>query len=249
MMTHATPMLNPGKPVLVIDDEPESLDGCEFILNSAGITHVNTLNDARRAFEWIDKTPPEIVVLDLSMPHVSGREILAHLTRTRPHIPVIILTGMNQVDTAVDCMKAGAFDYLVKPVEESRMIASVKKAIEITQERREYREFRDKILGDRLSDPNAFSGYITASKKLRTLFQYAETIAPTLKPVLITGESGVGQEIIARAIHQLSMRPGKMVSVNVAGLDETLFSDTLFGHLRGAFTNAGNLRHGMVKKA
>jgi DNA-binding NtrC family response regulator len=236
-------------PIFIVDDEMESLDGFELVLASNGFNHIQTCKDSRQAMDEIARNEPSVILLDLSMPHISGRELLEQINVKYPHIPVIIVTGMNEIETAVACMSAGAHDYMVKPVEPQRLVASVRRAVELQEERIEYKEFREKILADDLANPRAFSHIITSSKTMRSIFQYCETIAGTGKPVLITGESGVGKEMIARVIHNLSQLKGNFVPVNVAGLDDQLFSDTLFGHLRGAFTTAENQRPGLINKA
>ncbi|MCD4677890.1 MAG: sigma-54 dependent transcriptional regulator [Desulfobacula sp.] len=245
MMTSKLPSL----PILIIDDEIESLEGFELTLNSNGFNHIETCRDSRHVMGFLENKEPFVILLDLSMPHLSGQDLLAQICVHYPHIPVIIVTGMNEVETAVECMTRGAFDYMVKPVEPGRMVSGVRRAVELQEERLEYKNFREKVLEDDLEFPEVFSEIITGNKKMRSIFQYSETIARTGKPVLITGESGVGKELIAKAIHSLSNNRGKFVSVNVAGLDDLLFSDTLFGHLKGAFTTAEQQRSGLIKKA
>lgn len=146
-------------------------------------------------------------------------------------------------------MKEGAFDYLVKPVEESRLISSVKRAMEMRYLRRHVNVLKDYLLSDKLDHAQSFASFNTINKKMHSIFQYAEAIAISNEPVLITGETGVGKELLARSIHQLSGRKGKLMPVNVAGLDDVLFSDTLFGHKKGAFTGAVDTREGMVAAA
>lgn len=239
----------PALPILIVDDEAESLDGFELVLNSNGITHIHTCQDPRNVMDSLAKNGASAVLLDLSMPHISGRELLVRILEQSPHIPVIVVTGLNDVETAVECMTSGAFDYMVKPVEPRRLVSGVRRAVELAEERLEYRNFRLKVLADDLEQPEVFKEIITASKKMRSIFQYCETIAPTGKPLLITGESGVGKELIAKAVHQLSGLTGEFVSINVAGLDDQMFSDTLFGHLKGAFTTAEDRRPGLIQKA
>ena len=205
----------PSLPILVVDDETETLEGVEFTLQSAGITHVTTCNDSRRVMDMVKQQEPAVIVLDLSMPRLSGYDLLEVLGQEHPHIPVIILTGMNQVDTAVMCMKMGAVDYMVKPVEESRMVSGVRRSVELREERREYHTFRQKVLEDDLTHPDVFADIITGNKTMRSIFQYVETIAQTGKPVLITGESGVGKELVARALHRLSELKGEFIPLNL----------------------------------
>ena len=166
-----------------------------------------------------------------------------------PELPVIVLTGANDVETAVRCMKDGAFDYLLKPVDEARLESAVRRAIEIGAMRRENSTLKRYLLTDALEHPEAFAAIVTAAKSMRAIFQYAEAVAPTPLPILVTGETGVGKELIARAIHAPERPPGPFLPVNVAGLDDALFSDALFGHKRGGFTGADRDRPGLVEQA
>jgi DNA-binding NtrC family response regulator len=191
----------------------------------------------------------EVMLLDLSMPHLSGEELLSRVIRDFPEVPVIIITGSNDVETAVACMKSGAFDYMVKPVEKSRLISGVKRAIDLRELERENRLLKARVLSGKMEHPEVFSEIITDSEAMRSIFQYIEAISNTPQPVLITGETGVGKELVARAIHKLSNRKGDFVTVNVAGLDDNIFADTLFGHKKGAFTGADQPRSGMIEQA
>jgi DNA-binding NtrC family response regulator len=160
-----------------------------------------------------------------------------------------VLSGMNQLETAVRCMRQGAFDYLVKTVDEERILDAVKRAVMVQELWRENREMRSRLLDDRLEHPEAFSGIVTGNRALRSIFKYIEAVATSSQPILITGESGVGKELVARAVHSLSRTAGPLIAVNVAGLDDNVFADTLFGHVRGAFTGADEARRGMIEQA
>jgi DNA-binding NtrC family response regulator len=149
----------------------------------------------------------------------------------------------------VQCIKAGAFDYIVKPVEADRLVTAVNRAVSFQELQRENQLLRRHMLRDDLDNPDAFNRIITANKKMLGIFQYVESIASTSQPVLVQGETGVGKELIARAIHRLSGLKGKFVAVNAAGLDDTVFSDTLFGHAKGAFTGADTPRGGLIEQA
>ncbi len=239
----------PELPVLIVDDEEEILTGFQFMFGSHGISNVETFSDSLKVLPYLSKNRTGVVLLDLSMPGLSGQELLEQIKSEYPDIKVIIVTGYDQVETAVDCMRLGAFDYLVKPVETQRLVSSTKRAIELMEEQNEYRDFRERVLKDTLNHPEVFDSIITQNKVMRAVFQYMETVAPTRKPILITGESGVGKGLIAEAIHRLSGLKGDLVSVNVAGLDDNLFSDTLYGHIKGAFTGAAVNRPGLVEQA
>jgi DNA-binding NtrC family response regulator len=183
------------------------------------------------------------------MPHLLGEELLKEVREEFPHLPVIVMTGRSEVETAVSCMREGAFNYLVKPVESSRFVASVNRAREMRELQEEVSSLKMRLLSGRLERPEAFSGILSISRKMFGIFHYLEAIARSFQPVLITGETGVGKELIARAVHTMSASRGDFVAVNVAGLDDTMFSDTLFGHTKGAFTGAEQAREGLIAQA
>jgi DNA-binding NtrC family response regulator len=245
MMTSLYPQL----PVLMVDDEAQALNSFEMVLRSASMNHILRCQDSRNVMAIFSGQEIEVMMLDLSMPHVSGKELLLLVTKDYPEVPVIVITGSNDVDTAVACMKTGAFDYMVKPVEKSRLISGVKRAIELRELQRENRLLRAHVLSDKLEHPEAFSEMVTNSPILRSIFQYIESISISPRPILITGETGVGKELVSKAIHKLSQRKGAFVPVNVAGLDDNVFADTLFGHRKGAFTGADQARSGLVEQA
>jgi DNA-binding NtrC family response regulator len=183
------------------------------------------------------------------MPQVTGQEILGKVHQMNPGLPVIVATGSNQIETAVECMKAGAFDYITKPVEESRLVASLRHALDISELHSENVVLSRGVMKGTLDHPEAFAPILTVNAAMKAIFVYVEAIAASQRPILITGESGTGKEMFARVVHELSGRKGKFVSVNVAGLDDTMFSDTLFGHRKGAFTGADKDRPGLVEQA
>jgi len=243
------PQTSSDLPLVLVDDEVTVLNSAKLLLTGAGIKPILTVEDSRNLFPLLEKQAVAAIVLDLFMPHVSGVEMLPKIKKTYPEIPIIVVTAAQDVDTAVSCMKHGAFDYLVKPVEESRLISSVKRALEMRSLRQHVSVLKDYLLSDKLDHAHVFSAFNTRSKKMHSIFQYTEAIANSSEPVLITGETGVGKELLASAIHQLSGRKGNLMPVNVAGLDDALFSDTLFGHKKGAFTGAMSSREGIVSEA
>lgn len=243
------PTIFPELPVLVIDDEEQALELCQMALKVHGITNVLLCQDSRRVSEHFAEKEIGIVLLDLTMPEVTGEKLLGQIAQEHPEVPVIIVTGANDVGTAVRCMKEGAFDYMVKPLEESRLATTVERAIELRELRRENSLLKQRVLTNTLEHPEAFAETVTNNRDMLAVFQYVEAIAPSSQPVLVTGETGVGKELIAGSIHRLSGRDGPFVPVNVAGLDDNLFSDTLFGHVKGAFTGADTAREGLVEGA
>jgi DNA-binding NtrC family response regulator len=236
-------------PILLVDDEKKILFSYSLMLRSVGMENVLTVEDSREVLPLLSKQDVSVIVLDLIMPHISGMELLEKIKVQFPHIPVIVMTAMNELEKAVECMKGGAVDYLVKPVEESRFISSIRKALEMEVLRSEITSLKKHLLTGELENRGAFSSIITKRKKMFAIFHYIEAIAESRKPVFITGETGVGKELIARAVHKASRLEGEHIAVNVAGLDDTMFSDTLFGHKKGAYTGADRDRQGLIVRA
>jgi len=241
--------LHPDYPVLIVDDEAHVVESQVSVLKSNGMNNLMSTTDSREVLRLLHSNEVEVILLDLRMPYISGEELLSQIKEDFPHVPVIIITATNEIDVAVRCMKAGAFDYMVKPVEESRLVSGIKRAVELMDLKREYGDLRKRLLNDRLSNPEAFSPIITQDRKMQSIFLFVESIARTDETVLITGETGVGKELIARTIHKLSRSNKPFVAVNVAGLDDTMFSDSLFGHKKGAYTGATESRKGFLQQA
>lgn len=241
--------LIPLQPLLIVDDEAGILLSIDTALQMAGMNHVITCQDSRQVMELLAKQPVEVMLLDLTMPHMDGSQLLEKVQQEFPEIPVIIVTGAVDVETAVLCMKSGAFDYVVKPVDPERLVSAVQRALAFRELKRENLALKQHILQDGLGQPEAFVHIITSSKKMFSIFQYIESIAQTTQPVLIRGETGVGKELIAHTLHNLSGLQGQFVAVNVAGLDDNVFADTLFGHVKGAFTGAERERAGLIEQA
>ncbi len=236
-------------PVLLVDDEPQLLRSASVILRSSGIQHVVTLDDSRTVLPWLAEHAAGAVVLDLTMPHMLGQSLLDHITADYPDVPILLMTATNDLDTAVQCMQQGAIDYLVKPVEKSRLVSAVTRALELRALHEEVLSLKTSLLTNQLQHQDAFADLITQSPAMRAIFRYVEAIAVSRQPVLITGETGTGKELLARAVHAVSSGSGELVAINVAGLDDTMFSDTLFGHVRGAFTGATQAREGLITQA
>ena len=244
-----TEELNPKNPILIIDDELSILLAVDTTLQMAGYNNVLTCQDSREVEHILPNKDVEVVLLDLNMPHLDGETLLSRIHRDYPDIPVIVVTGAVDVDTAVKCMRTGSFDYVVKPVEEGRLLSAVARALDFRELKRENYALKQHILKEDLEHPEVFSEIVTKDKKMFAIFQYIESIASSSQPVLIQGETGVGKELIARAVHKLSHVTGNFVAVNVAGLDDNVFSDTLFGHAKGAFTGAERERSGLIERA
>ncbi len=240
----------PRFPLLIVDDEEDVLQSYKTTLRFNRIDNFELCNDSCQVMGLLDRNTYSAMVLDLFMPHVTGQELLKGIREKHPEIMVIVVTGSNDVATAVECMKRGAYDYLVKPVDDSRLLTSLRNAIELSELRQENSALRAHMLAAGVvRQPELFASIVTVSESIRSIFSYIEAIAASPSPVLITGESGTGKELFARALHAASGRGGKFVPVNVGGLDDTMFSDTLFGHRKGAFTGADAERGGLVEQA
>ena len=239
----------PMRPILIVDDEDGVLTSLKVTLRQAGLSRVIACRDSRHVPDLLADNEIELVLLDLYMPHLSGETLLESIAREHPGVPVIVITGASDVETAVRCMKIGAFDYLTKPVEAEPLIAAVNRAVEMRALQNENEVLRTQLLGKTLSPPEAFGHIITVHRQMRSIFQYLNAIAATHHPLLITGETGTGKELAAMAVHRASEREGQFVVVNVGGLSDQMFDDTLFGHVKGAFTGADQFRPGMIAKA
>ncbi|MGJ8646682.1 MAG: sigma-54-dependent transcriptional regulator [Marinomonas colpomeniae] len=240
---------NPNFGILMIDDEMPFLRSLSISLERHGFNNLYRCQDSREAMRIIAKEKIKVVLLDLTMPYLSGEALLKMIVEEYPDVSVIILSGLNQLETAVNCIRLGAYDYFVKTTEEGRLIEGVSRAVRMKEMHIENQNMRQKFLSGTLEQPEVFSKIITQDQAMDSVFQYLESVSISSQPLLIGGESGVGKEQIAQAVHVLSKRPGPLICVNVGGLDDNIFADTLFGHHRGAFTGANSARAGMIEQA
>ena len=242
--------LYPEFSVLLVDDEVSYLRSLRLLLERKGdINNILTCDDGRQVMEVLSKNHVGVVLLDITMPHMSGLDLLTKISEDHPEVAVIIISGLNNADAAVFALKAGAFDYFVKTTEEDRLVEGVKRTVLMQQMRRQNSSLSQRILSDKLDQPEIFEEFISKNKNVNAIFHYIESISSSIQPILITGESGTGKELIAKACHATSGRQGNMVTVNVAGLDDDMFADTLFGHEQGAFSGAANERKGLIDQA
>lgn len=236
-------------PILIVDDEASILQSIEITLRTHNYNNIVCIQQSDKVIDYVRNNPIEIILLDLTMPRVCGEKILREINQDFPEIPVIVITGLNDVQVAVSCMQLGAVDYLLKPVERSRLLSSVNKVVELSDLKRQYSLLKKHLLSDTLENQQAFSHIKTQSKRMKSIFQYMEAIGKSNESVLIAGETGTGKELFAKSMYQLNNYKGKFVTVNVAGLDDNMFSDSLFGHVNGAFTGASSRRDGLVEQA
>ena len=241
--------LTPAHPILFVDDEENYLLSLELTMSSNGITNIETCSDSRRVMSLMAERQYSLVVLDINMPHISGIDLLVQIVENHPGTHVIVISAVDDVRSAVLCMKKGAFDYVLKPADDMTLVAAMRRGLELDEARNENEMLKQSLLREKIENPEAFSGIITHTHAVRMLFRYIEAVGGTNLPILVTGETGTGKELFAGAIHKVSGRSGDLVTVNVAGLDDNLFSDTLFGHRKGAFTGADTERKGLIEKA
>ena len=230
--------------ILIADDEEIVIRSCLRILDGDDF-QVEAVQDGREALRKIEENPYDVMILDIMMPNMDGLEVLRRVKETHPNVDVIMITGLSQIDTAVQAMKLGAFDYISKPFEPDELKLVVQRALE---RRRLLQE--NLTLKSELSSKYRFENIIGLSPQMQAVYRLIAQCAPTSSTVLITGESGTGKELIARAIHYNSLRKDKpFVAVDCNALSENLLESELFGHVKGAFTSAVVNKKGMFEVA
>ena len=234
----------PETSLLVVDDEDSSRRLVKAILEGAGY-RVTTASGGEDALTLAESGSFASIITDLNMPGMDGGELLRSLNQRVPGVPVLILTAFGSIESAVEQMRHGAYDYLRKPFEPADLVFRVQKAVEKFRLETELRSLRDTIA--RRDGGAIIAG---SSPGVRRMLSQIEMVAPTDVPVLIRGESGTGKELAARAIHAGSARAsGRFVPFNCGAIPDTLFEDELFGHVRGAFTGAVADRSGLFEEA
>jgi two-component system NtrC family response regulator len=240
----AATFMNGQTHILVIDDEKNYLLVLETLLTDAGYT-VTALSDPESALAFLEDSEVDVVVTDMKMPRISGREVLEHVRKSYPHVPVLIMTAFGSIESAVEVMKSGAFDYITKPFSNDELLLSLKNAAELARAHRRYR-----LLHENLEERYGLHQIIGRSKGLRSVLAMVDRAAPSRSSVLITGESGTGKELVARAIHFASPRKkGPFVGVNCMALSPGVLESELFGHEKGSFTGAVAMRRGRFELA
>jgi len=234
----------PRDRVLVVEDDATSRLGLTELVRTWGFA-TDAAADGEEALRRVTDFRPSIIITDLVMPRMGGLELLHALRQEGSDLTVVILTAQGTVETAVEAIKEGAYDYLTKPVEPQRLKILLDKIVERQETRREV-----KVLRRQLRDSGSFGRMTGASPEMRKVYQVIEQAAPTAASVLISGESGTGKELVAQTIHQLSPRARMpFVPLNCAAIPETLLESEIFGHEKGAFTGALERREGCFELA
>jgi DNA-binding NtrC family response regulator len=230
--------------VLVVEDEPSTRLGLTELVRTWGFT-TDSAGDGEEALRRITVFRPSIIISDLVMPRMGGLDLLRALQDDGGNFTVVILTAQGTVETAVEAIKAGAYDYLTKPIEPQRLKILLDKIVERQDTLKEV-----KALRKQLREHGSFGRMIGSSPEMRKVYQTVEQAAPTSASVLIWGESGTGKELVAQTIHQLSPRAQMpFVPINCAAIPETLLESEIFGHEKGSFTGAVDRREGCFELA
>ena len=230
--------------ILIIDDEKNIREGLGAALEMEGYK-IALASDGKAGLERIVKGDIDLVITDLRMPEVSGEHVLAKVTAENPGVPVIVLTGHGSIDSAVDAMRNGAYDFLTKPLNLDQLVLIVKRALQGRE-----LVLKHKELQEELNSRKSFESIIGKSAEMQKIFEIVRKAAGSKASVLITGESGVGKELIANALHNLSpRRDNSLIKVHCAALSENLLESELFGHEKGAFTGATSLKRGRFELA
>jgi DNA-binding NtrC family response regulator len=233
--------------VLIVDDEKNIREGLGKSLEMDGY-NIFLAEDGSDAAKLLDSQMMDLVISDLRMPKMSGEELLKHITSTMPTVPVIILTGHGTIETAVNAMRDGAFDFLTKPVNLDRLSLLVKRALSTRDLVLQHRALKEEV--EKFERKKKFANIIGKSAQMKKVLEIVDQVAQTKASVLITGESGVGKELIADAIHNLSNRKDKsFIKVHCAALSESLLESELFGHEKGSFTGAVSRKRGRFELA
>jgi len=230
--------------VLIVEDEEHERSGLAELISAWGYM-AETARDGQEGYEKVAAWSPNIVITDLKMPRMSGIELLERVAGDSQTIAVIVVTAQGSIDSAVQAMRIGAYDYISKPIDTSRLRSILQNASALLGTRVELEATRRK-----LRDAGTLGSLIGPSKKMQEIFRLIEMVAPSTASVLITGASGTGKELVARTIHELSPRRGKpFVAINCAAIPETLIESEIFGHEKGAFTGALERRTGCFELA
>jgi DNA-binding NtrC family response regulator len=230
--------------VLIVEDEENARAGLAELISSWGY-RTETARDGVEGMERAQAWLPGIIVTDLMMPRMGGMDLLEQLGGVKQEIAVIVVTARGSIDSAVEAMRAGAYDYIQKPIDTDRLRSMLQNASELRGTRMELEAARRK-----LRDAGSLGRLVGPSAKMQELFRLIEMVAPSTASVLITGASGTGKEMVARTIHEMSARKSKpFVAINCAAIPETLIESEIFGHEKGAFTGALERRTGCFELA
>ncbi|MCP4715787.1 MAG: sigma-54-dependent Fis family transcriptional regulator [Deltaproteobacteria bacterium] len=235
---------------MIVDDDTGLLSSINATLVSNGLPQPALFSDSRLVMAALREQPFSVVLLDLIMPNLGGIDLLRQVKQEFPATECMIVTANDDAASAVQAMKYGAYDYLVKPLDPEKLVIAIRNALERYGMKRELDFFRSSRSFESLQQPEAFADMVAADEAMAQVFNQVEAAAPTDYNVVITGESGTGKELLARIIHQVSLRAqGPFVAVNMAAFSKNLFEDEFFGHDKGAYTGAHAEKKGFFEEA
>ncbi|MBW2087093.1 MAG: sigma-54-dependent Fis family transcriptional regulator [Deltaproteobacteria bacterium] len=231
--------------ILIVDDEADMLNLLQRIISEETDHELVTETHPFKALEIFKSRSFNLVLTDVKMPKMDGIKLLEQAKEIRPKVPVIILTAYATIETAVEAIQKGAYDYITKPFRRERILLTIDKAMQWQEMLRE-----NLALRQALSEKNSFSSTVGSTAIMKEIFERIKQAAPTTGTVLITGASGTGKELVARAIHQNSSRSSKkLITINCTAIPENVLESELFGHVKGAFTGAWKDKKGLVEEA
>ncbi|HIJ84345.1 MAG TPA: sigma-54-dependent Fis family transcriptional regulator [Magnetococcales bacterium] len=233
--------------IVLVGNDKETIMAIKDMLAEEKWPPVVTLENGKKLLPYLQRFGAMIVFLDANGRHSSGMDLLAGVVHGFPNIPVVMMTSVVDLDVVVAGMKGGANDFIAKPIPKDRLLALVKSAMAMPQ--KTVLPLQPSSPRRGLGKDSPFAAIKTRNGRMLEIFRYLETVSGSQQPVLIQGETGVGKELMVEALHKASSATGSLIAVNVAGLDGTMFSDTLFGHVRGAYSGADSTRQGLVAAA
>ncbi len=235
--------------ILIIDDEPEYCSILTTLLQQEGYNNIQSVNNPLQVMDILDAEEKDVIILDVYMPEMNGLVLLEKIRETHPLIPIIMVTAVDDIEIALNAIKLGAYEYIIKPPNADRLFLTIKRALDkrlLELERQSLRNISTGIIPRN----KFFNDIITQSPAMHKVFELVQIFAPTNETILVIGETGTGKDLIAKKIHEFSPRADKpFVVVNLASISSSLFESELFGHEKGSFTGATTEKIGYFEAA
>src|SRR5690606_11149122 len=235
--------------ILIIDDEPEYCSILTTLLQQEGYNNIQSVNNPLQVMDILDAEEKDVIILDVYMPEMNGLVLLEKIRETHPLIPIIMVTAVDDIEIALNAIKLGAYEYIIKPPNADRLFVTIKRALDkrlLELERQSLRNISTGIIPRN----KFFNDIITQSPAMHKVFELVQIFAPTNETILVIGETGTGKDLIAKKIHEFSPRADKpFVVVNLASISSSLFESELFGHEKGSFTGATTEKIGYFEAA
>lgn len=236
-------------PIVIVDDEKEMLQYYELFFKLNKIKNYKLFSSSAKFISELTTFEPSVAFLDIRMPDYDGEEVLKEIRKKYQDTAVFIISATQDIDTAVRCIQSGAQDYIVKPIDKNRFLASIATGSDIFRIKKELNKTREELEKLSLKNNLCKSKIITQSPAMEDVIRYVLSIAESDFPVLITGETGTGKELVAETLYNFSKNQEGFIPVNISAYDENMFNDAVFGHVKGAFTGANKDRTGLLGSA